>query len=209
MNLSATQLSLYKKCPAAYKFRYILGLEVKQNETLEEAMRFGTEFHENIIDCNSKDNMIIAMHEAINKHHAFKEYREKITAKEDSHVIDYGWFNMRAIYDANTDDAILEFKSASKPWPKEKFESELQPTIYQLSEYLRTGKIKKFVYFVVTKSLRPTIQHWERKELPENDVKELLNIAKLLRNDFQFKPTGHKKNECFFCDYKEHCEAYF
>jgi len=208
MNISASQLSLYRNCPAAYKFKYIDGIESSPSEILEEAMRFGTEFHENVIVCKSEDpkiqKMVLALHNS-----EFSNYIDKIDEKEDSFVVQVEDFRLRAILDANCEDYILEFKTASKPWEDSKFETEIQPTLYQFAEFKRTGKVKEFIYFIVTKTDDPRVQIWKRATLPEDKVNELLLLVTQLRSDFEFEPTGYKKNACFFCDYKDHCPVYF
>lgn len=208
MKISQSQLSLYRNCPAAYKFKYIDGIEEVISDVSAEAMRFGTEFHENVVECKSNDilikNMVSALHLS-----EFKEYINKITSKEDNIIIDVDDYQLRAIIDANCEDNILEFKTASKPWPKEKFETELQPVFYQFVEKQRTGKNKEFIYFVVTKNNKPSIQVYKIKELTKEKEEELLKLIKELKNDFEFKPKGYLNNGCMWCSFKDSCEVQF
>jgi CRISPR/Cas system-associated exonuclease Cas4 (RecB family) len=208
MNLSASQLGLYKHCPRAYRFKYIDGIEETPNEYSAEAMEFGKQFHSNIPELVSQDERVVKMIKAL-YNSKYADYNVDGVKFEDNKIVNMFGVNFRVILDGNHDDFILEFKTAKDPWTEDKFKEEIQSVIYQSAELAETGKEKPFIYFVVTKGTYPKVQVRVIENISKEKREMIEGLVKSLKEDFEFLPTAYLKNDCFFCGYKYYCETQF
>lgn len=200
MRLSISQLTLYRDCPFAWKCRYIDNIETPKSE----ALQFGTDFH-SAISGTSEDELINKMVSVVKKSTPFLKSNSLFTYEKKDYV-NLDGFNFTYILDAVNEIDILEFKSAGKPWEKNKFITEWQPHLYLKAEEEKTGKLKNFYYIVVTKENNPKCQV-QKVEFNKDIYKQIINTADKLKNDFEFKPIESKN--CYFCDYKNHCPKQF
>ena len=212
--LSASQISLFRECKFKYKCRYIKKIETEKSE----ALYFGSLFHESIPKYNAKTveeiketdrNLYLMLKELYNSN--YKDYKIQEFERKEKQVLD--GVPLTTIVDAFGEDFILEFKTAGKPWDKQKFEDEIQSVIYMKSEERRTGKLKNFVYVVVMKPTDSKKSYVTFHEVPFNEQKwqEIKKTYKEMKNEFDYLPNAYKnkKNNCHWCEYINYCPAKF
>lgn len=200
MNLSLTQINLYRDCPFAWKCRYIDNIETPKSE----ALQFGTDFH-SAISGTSEDELINKMVAVVRNSVPFKSNINDYVFEEKKYV-NLDGFNFTYILDAVDEVNIFEFKSANKPWRNGRFNEEWQPHLYLEAERKISGVLKNFYYIVVTKENNPKCQV-QKVEFNKDIYNKIINTADKLKNDWEFKPTENKN--CYFCDFKQHCPLYF
>lgn len=205
MNLSNSQINLFKTCRHAYYCKYFLNIQEPYNENF----RFGTEFHNSIPKLRSKEKEIDVMVKALKKHKGFMELYNRKPDYEVKHYLKLDGLPFVVIYDGLLDDTILEFKSASKIWTPEKVCNEFQPHIYLKAEHERTGKWKRFVYIIVTKDKRPRIQFIELG-FDKEKWKEARSIGEQIMKEWEYKCTCESEFFCNkFCSFKNNCPKFF
>lgn len=205
MNLSNSQIGLFKTCPFAYYCKYFLNIPEPYNENFA----FGTEFHNSIPKLKSKDKQINKMVKALKNNEKFLELYNQKPVYEDKHYIKLDGLPFVIIIDANLPNTILEFKSASKIWTPEKVCNEFQPHIYLKAEFERTGIWKNFHYFIVTKDAIPRVQHVDIS-FSEEKWLEAKTIGEQIMKEWEFNCTCQDNFYCHnFCYCKEYCPKFF
>lgn len=234
-HLSATQISMYLRCPRQYEFRYIHGIKrpgsgalllgSSYHAALEENFEQKIESHidmatEDVLDVyrytfnkkKTKEEYVLEEpeHELIDTGVALvADYQMKIAPViqpiqvENKFSIDIDGREVIGVVDLETDDRLIEHKTANKSWSEGKPHQEVQATIYSMVVD------KPIEYHIAVKTQKPKIQilSTSRTDQQREWVKELIKgIDKGIQSGvFYPNPTG---NLCSpkWCGYWDLCK---
>lgn len=220
MRFSASKIQLYMTCRKKFYLKYVEEIEEEESD----ALAFGKAFHECVPKPleEIKDKNIREMVEALNANDLYSKMKPKIKEFEYKNHSELDGKNFVTILDAHGDDFTIDFKSAKSVWKEGKEKNELQPAIYTKSELVRTGRMKDFYFFVVTKPedrvLKSGVKHIPPKvqvikvKNPMRNWNMIKKVTDEMEREFDFEPNAYKdcKQNCYLCQYKEfNCEAWF